>query len=68
MKYLYSAKHNAFFPVPLLQIYIDAGWDLSDGLEVSEEVFIEFTSAPPYGKARGHGTDGYPWWVELPPS
>ncbi|WP_434081990.1 phage tail protein [Escherichia coli] len=33
-EYVYSARHNAFFPVDMIDKYKSEGWDLSDAKEV----------------------------------
>ncbi|EFE8014900.1 tail fiber assembly protein [Escherichia coli] len=66
MKYLWSALHNAFFPELLLEDYKSAEWDLSDLIEVSDDVFAEF-SASKVGKVRVVGSDKMPAWADLPP-
>lgn len=65
MKYLWSAKNNAFFPVALKQIYITAGWDLSDVIPIDEVIAAEFMNTPPDGKIRGVG-NGMPVWIDTP--
>ncbi|EKF7118223.1 tail fiber assembly protein [Citrobacter freundii] len=66
MKYLWSALNNAFFPEPLLGDYKSAEWDLSDLVEVSADVFTEF-SASMVDKVRVVGGDKMPAWADLPP-
>ena len=39
----------------------------SDGVEVSESVFIEYTQSIPEGKKRGCDEKGRPAWVDIPP-
>lgn len=65
MKYLWSAKNNAFFPVVLKYIYIDAGWDLSDAIPIDDAVAAEFMGTPPDSKIRGVD-EGMPVWVDAP--
>lgn len=66
MKYLWSALNNSFFPKPLLDDYKLAGWDLCDLIEVSADIFTEF-SASRVGKVRVVGSDKMPAWADLPP-
>lgn len=63
--YVYSAKNNAFFPALYLNSY--SRWDLSDALDVSDSVAMEFMSDDPMGKVRVAGSDGYPAWGDIPP-
>ncbi|HEM6739752.1 TPA: phage tail protein [Citrobacter amalonaticus] len=65
MKYLWSVKNNAFFPVALKKNYIAAGWDLSDTTPINDEIAAEFMSNPPTGKIRGASSDGMPVWLDI---
>ncbi|NIG81799.1 tail fiber assembly protein [Klebsiella sp. Ap-873] len=65
-KYKWSAKHLAFFPESWLSSYESAGWDLSDLVDVSDDVYMSFTSPPPSGKTLG-AKSGMPAWVDIPP-
>ncbi|WP_375156350.1 hypothetical protein [Enterobacter sp. DNB-S2] len=48
--YFYSAKHNSFFPLELKDDYINGiGWP-EDAVEVTEQVYSEFTGEPPEGQ------------------
>ncbi|MFV4742504.1 tail fiber assembly protein [Citrobacter portucalensis] len=68
MSYVYSAKNNAFFFKPELPLYEKAGWDLSDIIDVSYDLFLEFTQdRNGEGVTRVAGDDGLPSWEELPP-
>ncbi|HGU0916872.1 TPA: tail fiber assembly protein, partial [Escherichia coli] len=37
-EYVYSARHNAFFPVDMIDKYKSVGWDLSDAKEVNQNI------------------------------
>lgn len=37
-EYVYSARHNAFFPVDMIDKYKSEGWDLSDAKEVNQNI------------------------------
>ncbi|MBJ8361241.1 hypothetical protein I6M76_01310 [Citrobacter cronae] len=65
--YIYSAKNNAFFEISKRSLYDDAGWDLSDAIEVDDDMFNEFTGTPPEGKERVAGDNGFPAWRDAPP-
>ena len=66
--YQYSAKNNAFFPVSELANYKAAGWDLSDLVDVTDEMFAEFTQDRNVdGLMRTADADGLPQWSPLPP-
>ncbi|HAH9927003.1 TPA: tail fiber assembly protein [Escherichia coli] len=68
MPYVYSAKNNAFFFKPELPLYEKAGWDLSDIVDVSDDLFFEFAQdRNPEGLRRVAGSDGLPAWEKLPP-
>lgn len=65
MRYVYSALNNAFFPLPLLDDYKAAGWDVSDAIEIEPAVYDEFTEIHK-DKQRVAGDDGLPAWELLP--
>lgn len=67
-KYVYSARHNAFFPVDMIDKYKSEGWDLSDAKEVNQNIISEFMAEPPQGKIRIAGDDGLPAWADIPPA
>ncbi|EGT4267291.1 tail fiber assembly protein [Cronobacter sakazakii] len=68
MSYVYSAKNNAFFYKPELHLYENVGWDLSDIIDVSYDLFLEFTQdRNEEGVMRVAGDDGLPSWEKLPP-
>lgn len=66
MKYIYDAKTNAFYPVPLKDGYTANGLWPESNVEIDEETFAEFQK-PPEGKIRVAGDDGYPAWTNIPP-
>ncbi len=47
--------------------YESAGSWPTDGVEVSDGIFYEFTSNMPDGKIRVIGDDGLPAWGDIPP-
>ncbi|EOI6873079.1 tail fiber assembly protein [Yersinia enterocolitica] len=63
--YVWSAQNRVFLAVALLPSYEDAGWNLSDIIEIDDSVYIEFNGNPPVGKQRGV-INGMPEWVDLP--
>lgn len=65
MKYVWSASNNAFFEKNLFDRFISAGWSLDDAIDVSDDIFNEYTN-PPEGKARIVKA-GHPAWSEIPP-
>ena len=65
--YLWSARYNAFFPVVLKHLYLNAGWDLSDTIPIDDDVAEEFMGNPPEGKIRGVGEDELPCWLDVNP-
>ncbi|EII65512.1 hypothetical protein EC24168_0302 [Escherichia coli 2.4168] len=50
-EYVYSARHNAFFPVDMIDKYKSEGWDLSDAKEVNQNIISEFMAEPPQEKS-----------------
>ncbi|HHJ4351701.1 tail fiber assembly protein [Citrobacter braakii] len=65
MKYVWSASNNAFFETNLFDRFISAGWSLNDAIDVSDDIFNEYTN-PPEGKVRIVKA-GYPAWADIPP-
>ncbi|WFQ79431.1 tail fiber assembly protein [Xenorhabdus sp. SF857] len=63
---VWSAKNNAFFYELDLVYYERAGWDISDVVPISEQIFKTFTN-PPAQKIRVVGPDGLPAWEDVPP-
>lgn len=64
-KYLFS--NNAFYPLALQHLYIDAGTWPDSGVWVESDVFEAFTVTPPPGKMRSQDEAGGPIWIEVPP-
>lgn len=64
--YYFSPAKLSFYPLDLLYSYKDFGTLPSDLIEVTDEVFKEFSGNPPESKARGAGEGGQPTWVSLP--
>ncbi|ELY4882668.1 tail fiber assembly protein [Morganella morganii] len=64
--YKYSAKNDVFIPASFIAEYEKAGWDLSDVIEVEDDVYNEYSN-PPAGKRRVAGKDGLPAWDDIPP-
>lgn len=63
----YVFAKNAFYPVEMKDLYLNAGSWPDDGVEVSEDVFNEFSGTPPDGKVRVEGENGMPEWADIPP-
>ncbi|EFU8423173.1 tail fiber assembly protein [Escherichia coli] len=67
MRYVYSAKKNAFYPVELQDNYEASGTWPADGIEVGVDVFNIFSQLPPEGKQRIPDSNGMPAWGDIPP-
>ncbi|MFL3315077.1 tail fiber assembly protein, partial [Enterobacter asburiae] len=65
--YVYSRKNNAFYAVSLKEAYEMAGAWPDDSLNITDEMFTEFTASAPEGKVRVAGDDGRPAWADIPP-
>lgn len=65
INYKWSPSHLSFFPVALLSSYEEAGWDLNDLIDVSDGIYIQYTSTHPEGKQLG-SVDSMPAWVDKP--
>lgn len=62
----YSASKNMFYDGDLKDAYQSgSGWP-SDCLQVDEGVFNKYVNAPPVGKKRIAGSDGFPSWGDIP--
>ncbi|MES0226615.1 hypothetical protein [Citrobacter braakii] len=51
--YKYSASKNAFYPESLIPEYIKAGTMPDDLIDVSADIFMEYTGIPPSGEVGG---------------
>lgn len=63
--YIYSPSINMFYPYALKSRYVASGTWPDDGVDVSTELVIEFTT-PRSGWVRVAGSDGLPAWEEVP--
>ncbi|HFI6420568.1 TPA: hypothetical protein ACGRST_001576 [Escherichia coli] len=62
-KYIFSPGRNLFYPTELQALY--ENWP-TDGIDVTDAVFDEFTSSPPVGQCRGvNSISGEPVWVDI---
>lgn len=64
--YAYSASQNVFLMSEWYENYVSAGSWPEDAVEVSDDIFNEF-SVPDAGKVRVSGEDGLPAWADAPP-
>lgn len=67
MQYVFSPSTKSFYLTDLESEYRKSNTWPDDGIEVSDEVFEQFSGTPPEGKMRGAGADSMPAWVDLPP-
>ncbi|ELX8412091.1 tail fiber assembly protein [Enterobacter bugandensis] len=65
-EYIYSPKNNAFYPLEMKEDYVVAGSWPDDGIEVTIDCFLEFTSVAHADKYRVAGDDGFPAWEQVP--
>ncbi|MEN5016922.1 tail fiber assembly protein [Erwinia sp. Eh17-17] len=65
MKYAYSPSQNVFLMIQWKEDYISAGSWPDDVIDVSDEVFNEFTSSVK-GKVCVAGQDNLPAWSDAP--
>lgn len=65
MKTWFSPSTIAFYPDSLKESYQAAGSFPDDVIEVSEDIFAEFSGKPPEGKQRGVDK-GQPCWIDIP--
>ncbi|HID5226614.1 TPA: tail fiber assembly protein [Enterobacter roggenkampii] len=64
--YLWSPSRNAFIPAGMVEDYRNAGWDIDELIPVDDDVFAEYSAAPPDGKIRGISASGLPEWADVP--
>ncbi|HFI3232780.1 TPA: tail fiber assembly protein [Escherichia coli] len=64
--YFFSPENKAFYSF-LWKAEFDAAesWP-DDAVEVTDEIFAEFSANPPLGKMLGAGKDGLPAWIDIP--
>lgn len=64
--YVFSPANKTFYSL-LWKEEFDASesWP-DDAVEVTDEIFAEFSSDPPFGKMLGAGKDGLPAWIDIP--
>lgn len=65
--YVWSAKNIAFIPVANITDYELTGWDISDVINVDDDVFDLFLGNPPENKQLGVDDAGQPAWIDKPP-
>ncbi|OSN07205.1 phage tail protein [Lonsdalea britannica] len=63
---MYRFSNGSFYPSILQGAYESAGSWPENGVDVTDEVFKEF-SVSPSGKTVGTDTEGRPCWVDVPP-
>ncbi|WP_140918646.1 tail fiber assembly protein [Limnobaculum xujianqingii] len=63
----YSKTTNAFYLFDSKENYETAGTWPDDAINISLDIFNEFSGTPPDGKRRIAGRDGLPAWGDIPP-
>lgn len=66
MTYAYSASKNAFYSHEWKEDYDAAGTWPADAVDVSDDVWKEYSSEPPAGKVRASDSSGMPVWIDKP--
>ncbi|MFV9298582.1 tail fiber assembly protein [Citrobacter amalonaticus] len=66
MNQVYSPSENIFYAVEYKASYLTSGSWPPDAVNVSDEIFAEFTGTPPTGKMMVSGGDGLPAWGDIP--
>ncbi|EPZ9322162.1 DUF4376 domain-containing protein [Salmonella enterica] len=65
--YYYSPSVNTFYPSELKEDYVSAGSFPDDIVEVSDEVYLEFTAKePPPGRVLMADANNLPSWGDIP--
>ncbi|BCU55310.1 tail fiber assembly protein [Enterobacter kobei] len=65
--YKYDPITNAFYPYSMKDSYIATGSWPDDGVDVTEDIYNEFSNQPPTGKVRITDDNGMPDWGDVPP-
>ncbi|BCU54058.1 tail fiber assembly protein [Enterobacter kobei] len=65
--YFFSATTSNFYPEILKPDYDKSHTWPDDAIQVSEDIYLEYSAMPPDGKERGADKHGYPAWVNLAP-
>jgi len=63
--YVYSPSTNGMYPISMKPDYVRAGSWPKDAIEISDDIYNEFSQNPPDGKMRS-AVDGLPSWVDVP--
>ncbi|EHM50629.1 tail fiber assembly protein [Yokenella regensburgei] len=64
--YVFSTVNNLFYPVALRGDYEKVGSWPADPVNVSDDVYFEFSGIPPEGKIRRSNASGMPCWINKP--
>jgi len=64
--YRFCSETNSFYPHDMKDLYVSSGSWPEGGVDVSNDVFLYFSSPPPDGKVRGSDNEGKPGWVDAP--
>lgn len=64
--YYFSASENGFMPSDKDYVYVNAGTWPKDAVEISADVFNEYTQPAPEGKILGSDNNGLPTWIKAP--
>jgi len=66
MNYAYSASKNALYSYEWKGEYEAAEIWPADAVDVSDDVWEEYSSEPPAGEVRASDTSGMPVWIDKP--
>lgn len=67
MEMVYSASNNSFFAKNDVEKYEEAGWEISDAVDVPYDIYLEYIQdRASEGKERIAGKDGHPSWGDTP--
>ncbi|ESA29118.1 TPA: tail fiber assembly protein [Escherichia coli] len=67
MNYAFSPTENTFYCYDWKSDFDAAGTWPADAVDISDEVYLEYSGNPPVGKTRVAGDDGLPEWADIPP-
>ena len=63
---MYLFMNKGFYPIEFKENYISTGVSFDDAVEISADIYAEFSQSAPVGKMLGANDQGYPSWVDSP--
>lgn len=67
-KYVWDKGSKLIFPYALKDEYVQSGMWPKKGIDIPDDIALEYCGTPPVGKIRGVGGDGLPCWTDVSPA